>query len=101
MFARLPEAKAEAVAITIDGAPFSARAGDSVAAALFAAGRLASRRSPVLGAARGPYCMMGVCFDCLVTIDDVPNQQACMVVVASDMRVVTQSGLPALPESAA
>ena len=55
-----------AVAITIDGAPFDARAGDTVAAALLAAGRRAFRTTPVSGAPRGPFCMMGACFDCLV-----------------------------------
>jgi hypothetical protein len=73
MFARLPETGAEAVVVAIDGADFEARAGDSVAAALLASGRLASRATPVSGAPRGPFCLMGVCFDCLLTIDGVPR----------------------------
>jgi predicted molibdopterin-dependent oxidoreductase YjgC len=40
--------------------------------------------------------MMGVCFDCLVTIDDVPNQQACLVLVTRGMRIRTQHGRVAL-----
>lgn len=92
MFARLPEAPAEPVAVTIDGEQFEARAGDSVAAAMLAAGRFASRTTAVSGAARGPFCMMGVCFDCLVAIDGVPNQQGCMVSVAPGMRIQTQRG---------
>jgi len=43
-----------------------------VAAALFAAGCIACRSTVATGAARGPFCMMGVCFDCMVTIDDRP-----------------------------
>ena len=96
MYARLPDARRETVAVTIDGEPFAARAGDTVAAALLASGREALRSTPVTGAPRGPFCMMGVCFDCLVTIDGAPNQQACLVLVAPGMRIGTQSGPVAL-----
>lgn len=92
MYARLPDTQRDVVAVTIDGAPFDARAGDTVAAALLASGRLATRTTPISGAPRGPFCMMGVCFDCLVTVDDVPNQQACLVAVAPGMRIRTQHG---------
>ena len=92
MFARLPDTTGARVAISIDGETVDARAGDTVAAALLAAGRLACRSTPVTGAPRGPFCMMGVCFDCLVTIDDVPNQQACLVTVVPGTRIRTQHG---------
>lgn len=94
MFRRLPEIEtaAEKVSFTIDGRPVSARAGDSVAAALLANGVTACRNTPVSGAARGPYCMMGVCFDCLVTIDGTGNRQGCQVRVAPGMAVETQNG---------
>jgi predicted molibdopterin-dependent oxidoreductase YjgC len=93
MFARLPDAGTADVPVTIDGAPFAARAGDTVAATLLASGRLAFRATPITGAARGPYCMMGACFDCLVAIDGRPNQQACMVTVAPGMRIETGQGV--------
>jgi predicted molibdopterin-dependent oxidoreductase YjgC len=96
MYARLPDARSETIAVAIDGEPFEARAGDTVAAALLASGRAAMRSTPVSGAPRGPFCMMGVCYDCLVTIDDAPNQQACLVLVAPGMRIRTQSGPVAL-----
>ncbi|MEO8754192.1 MAG: (2Fe-2S)-binding protein [Casimicrobiaceae bacterium] len=89
MFVRLPDVGAKDIAITIDGVPITARAGDTVAAALFAAGRLACRTTPVTGAPRGPFCMMGVCFDCLVGIDGRRNLQACLVAVTAGMRVTT------------
>jgi predicted molibdopterin-dependent oxidoreductase YjgC len=93
MYRRLPDAAAApAVAITIDGRPFAACAGDTVAAALLAAGVDACRTTPVSGAARGPYCLMGVCFDCLAVIDGRPNQQACLVTVREGMRVEHQEG---------
>jgi hypothetical protein len=100
MYARLPDSPRNVVAVTIDGEPFDARAGDTVAAALLASGRLATRTTPISGAPRGPFCMMGVCFDCLVTIDDVPNQQACLVTVVPGTRIRTQHGNVALPPSA-
>ena len=90
MFARLPDPALAAVGITIDGAPFVAREDDSVAAALLAAGTVAFRVTPTSGAPRGPFCMMGVCFDCLVEIDGRPNEQACMTAVAPGMRIVTR-----------
>ncbi len=92
MFKRLPDAADGSVEIAVEGKPVTARKGDSVAAALFAAGLLACRTTAVSGAARGPYCMMGVCFDCLVTIDGTPNQQGCMIKVSPGMRVERQQG---------
>jgi predicted molibdopterin-dependent oxidoreductase YjgC len=99
MYARLPDTLRDVVTVTIDGAPFDARAGDTVAAALLASGRLATRTTPISGAPRGPFCMMGVCFDCLVTVDDVLDQQACLVAVAPGMRIRTQHGAVVLAPS--
>jgi len=95
MFRRLPESDlvtTATVPLTIDGKPFVAHAGDTVAAALLAAGRVTFRTTPVTGAARGPFCMMGSCFDCLVTIDGVGDRQACLVTVAAGMRIETRDG---------
>lgn len=92
MFVRLPEAGGEQVDVTIDGVPFVARSTDSVAAALLAAGHLECRTTAISGAPRGPYCMLGVCFECLVTIDGRANQQGCLVPVAPGMRIETQRG---------
>ena len=100
MFRRLPDAGGAAVALLVDGTPRIARDGDTVAAALLAAGMLACRTTPVTGAPRGPYCLMGACFDCLVTIDGVPNRQACLVSVRPGMRVEWQQGARAIDPSA-
>ena len=89
MFARLPDDHREAVTIVVDGSPVVARAGDSVAAALLAAGVRAFRATAVSGGLRGPFCMMGACFDCVVTIDGRRNVQACLVRVAEGMRIDT------------
>ena len=92
MFKRLPDANPDPVEIFVEGQAVPARRGDTVAAALLAYGKLACRATAVSSAARGPYCMMGVCFDCLVTIDGRPNQQGCMVRVHDGMRVEMQHG---------
>ena len=80
------------LAVTIDGKPFAARDGDTVAATLLAAGVADFRTTPVSGSARGPFCMMGVCFDCLVTIDGRPNQQSCMIPARNGMKIERQHG---------
>jgi predicted molibdopterin-dependent oxidoreductase YjgC len=95
MFKRLPDDR-EVVRFTLDGRTLEARAGDTVAAALLAAGISMCRTTPISGAPRGPYCMMGVCFDCLVVIDGVGNRQGCLVRVREGMAVETQKGKRAL-----
>ncbi|MCC6533534.1 MAG: (2Fe-2S)-binding protein [Burkholderiales bacterium] len=80
--------------MTIEGRRVLIPAGISVAAALLHAGIIPSRTAPAGGAPRAPYCMMGVCFECLVEIDGVPNRQGCMVSVAAGMRVRRQLGAP-------
>ena len=92
MFQRLPDAAGGGVTLSVDGRSVTARADDTVAAALFSAGLVQCRTTPVSGAPRAPYCMMGVCFDCLVTIDGVGNRQGCLVRVREGMSVETQQG---------
>ncbi len=92
MFRRLPDGGEAAVDVIIDGSPARARAGDTVAAALFATGRVSTRTTDISGAPRAPYCMMGVCFECLVTIDGVGNRQGCLVPIHAGMRIETQRG---------
>ncbi|WP_226627457.1 (2Fe-2S)-binding protein [Alloyangia pacifica] len=102
MFRRDPIPPGEAIEILLDGAPFTARRGDTVANALLAGGITRFRDSVVSGAPRAPYCLMGTCFECLVTIDGTPNRQACLVTVEAGMRIERQSGAPSmLPESKA
>ena len=78
--------------VTVNGAELQCRAGDSVAAALFAGGMQACRDTAVGEVPRGPYCMMGVCYDCLVTIDGQANQQGCMTAVRDGMKIERQLG---------
>ena len=80
------------VTVTIDGRPTAAYVGETVAAVLFADGRVQTRTT-VGGSPRGVFCGMGVCFDCLVVVDGIPNTRACMTWVRDGMRVELQEGL--------
>lgn len=77
---------------TFDGKPMTGCAGDTVAASLLANGIVACRETPVSDTARAPYCLMGVCFDCLVVIDGIGNRQGCLVPLTDGMRIETQHG---------
>jgi len=92
VFRRLPEAAGPPVSFTIDGQPAVGTEGDTVAAALLAYRIREFRTTPVTGARRGPFCLMGVCFDCLVAIDGLASRQACLVPLREGMRVETRQG---------
>ena len=92
MFKHVVPAGTEQVTVTVEDRSISMPKGDTVAAAVFTAGFRHTRHSPVSGEARAPYCMMGVCFDCLVEINGVPNQQACMTPVEDGMQIKLQIG---------
>ena len=91
MFKRLGDT-GTAVTLKVDGKPIRAWTGDTVAAAMLAASIDHCRTTPVTGAPRAPYCLMGVCFDCLVTIDGVGSRQGCLVPARDGMVVETQLG---------
>ncbi|OZI77864.1 (2Fe-2S)-binding protein [Bordetella genomosp. 12] len=92
MFRKLHESGAASLTLTIDGEPVKAEAGESVAAVLLRQSTPASRSTPVNESPRAPYCMMGVCFECLAVIDGVASTQSCMVPVREGMRVERQHG---------
>jgi predicted molibdopterin-dependent oxidoreductase YjgC len=78
--------------IAFDGRPVPAAPGQTVAAALWAAGVRSWRTTREGGAPRGLFCGIGTCFDCLITIDGAPNQRACLVPARPGMTVATQLG---------
>lgn len=81
----------ELITVYVEGKPVSVHPQDSAAAAALKAGLTHTRLSPVSGEQRAPYCMMGVCFECLMVIDGVPSRQACMVRVHPGMRIERQT----------
>jgi predicted molibdopterin-dependent oxidoreductase YjgC len=91
MFKRLEGTVTRQVTVHIDDRPVSVPADLTVAAAMLARDAVPFRASPVSGAPRAPYCMIGVCFDCLVEIDGKPNRQACLVPVRDGMRIRRQA----------
>ena len=83
------------VTIFFEGRAVAARAGTSVAAALWEHGVAALSHSPKYGRPRGVKCARGHCMNCLMRIDGVPNVRACLTPVADGMRVGRQdSGAP-------
>jgi D-hydroxyproline dehydrogenase subunit gamma len=80
-----------AIEIQVDGEATVAVPGESLASALLASGRRAFRRTERRGEVRGPYCNMGVCFECVVEVDGV-RTRACMTTVRAGMIVRTAVG---------
>ncbi|MFD5428182.1 (2Fe-2S)-binding protein [Streptomyces sp. NPDC127084] len=78
--------------ITFDGRPIRALPGQTVAAALWAAGILSWRTTRVNGTPRGAFCGIGVCYDCLATVNGRPNQRACLVPARPGDAITTQEG---------
>lgn len=88
----------ETVTVYVDGRAVSVGANESAAAAAMLAGLGYTRTSPITAEPRAPYCMMGVCFECLMVIDGRPSRQACMVKVRAGMRIERQLGPRVLGE---
>ena len=86
------------VTIEFRGRPLNAIQGESVAAALLKAGITDFRETPRSRTKRGPFCLMGACFDCLVVIDGVGNQQACTTLVRAGMKVEWQKAPSTTPD---
>lgn len=78
-------------AISLNGVSFEVPAQCSVAAALLYLGQRTSSQHPVNGEPRAPLCHMGVCFECVITIDAVPAQRACMRQVTAGMQLYSRS----------
>jgi hypothetical protein len=78
--------------ITVDGEPHDVPEGRTIAGALIAAGRVSWRTTRTGGRPRGAFCGIGVCFDCLVVVNDVPDVRACQRVPVDGDTVRTQRG---------
>ena len=69
-----------------------ANTGQSVAAALLANQKRVMRETRIAEKPRGIFCGVGVCFDCLVVIDDLPNQRSCITEIKEGMVIAVQHG---------
>ena len=92
MFTRLYQGEKSPVQVSINGQPVTALEGDTVAALLLTTNHRHTRTTAISGAPRAPMCLMGVCFECLVEIDGIPNQRACMTSVCDGMKITIQQG---------
>jgi predicted molibdopterin-dependent oxidoreductase YjgC len=84
--------------ITFDGRPISVAAGQTIGAALVAGGVRSWRTTRETGRPRGLFCGIGVCFDCLVTVNGTPSQRACLIEALPGDSVTTQRGTGHEPE---
>ena len=85
----VPPTTSEDFTIRVDGQTLPAKTGQTVAAVLLTAGRRAWNCSAA-GAPRGVFCGMGVCYDCVVTIEGLPDQRACVTPAWPGMHVETR-----------
>jgi len=84
--------RAETVTFSVDGAQVAGHRGETLAAALLAAGILGLRRSPRDATPRGAFCFMGVCQECVVHVDGV-LRQSCQVVLTDGLVVELRGAL--------
>ena len=80
------------IEFTYNDQKITAVAGQSVGAALLAVNIRSLRLSRFDQNKRGIFCGIGVCFDCLVVINGIANQRACIIEVKNGMNVQTQVG---------
>jgi len=73
--------------ITVNGKPVQVPQGATVAAAVLQAG--ANSRTSVRGEPRQPFCGMGICYECRVTIDGLQHQRSCQILCQAGMRVTS------------
>lgn len=96
MYTQLPETfpkiQRRKITVIYEGQTIEAYEGDSVAGIILSHETDFTRHSAISGAPRLPYCMMGVCFECLMDINGVPNTQACMTIAHNGMVVCRQVG---------
>jgi len=79
--------RGDPIELRVDDEVIPAYAGETIAGALTAAGRRVFRHSERTGSPRGVFCGIGICFDCLVTVEGMGRVRSCMVEVRPGMRV--------------
>lgn len=94
MFRKINPSTVPPLTLTIDGHQVTAEPGETVASVLVRQAEVACRNTPVKGNPRAPFCMMGVCFDCLAIVDGMASTQTCLVAVRTGMCVERLDGRP-------
>ncbi len=86
MFRELKEGSKKEVVFFFEGKKLTAFDGETIASALLRSGEIFFRESKKHNY-RGPFCMIGICFECLVDVDQMQSIQACQVIVKNNMQV--------------
>jgi 2Fe-2S iron-sulfur cluster binding domain len=92
-----PVTRGREVQVVLDGEEIVAFAGENVVSALLAADRRGHRVTPRRQEVRGMFCGIGLCFDCVMTIDGLPGVRACQTPVSDGMQLETQHGYGSWP----
>lgn len=77
----------ETVTLSVNGKKVQAYKGETILAALLAAGYKRLKKSPANHDPRSALCGMGVCFECIVTVNGIPNTRSCMIEVGNNMEI--------------
>ena len=85
--------KGPLVEFFLDGKPMTGYEGEPIAASLRAAGVLTHRHTRKTGQARGVFCAIGRCTDCVMVVDGIPNIRTCITPLKAGMKVQTQFGV--------
>ena len=94
MFKNYSQKIGKTVTIDFEGTRLKVPENISVAAAVLChAGKNHTRLAPISDEKRSPYCFIGVCHECLMEIDGIPDQQSCIIEVKEGMRIKRQIGL--------
>ena len=86
MFRKLKDSRKKEIVFFFEGKKLTAFDGETIASALLSSGEIFFRESKINNY-RGPYCMIGICFECLVDVDQMQSLQACQVIVKNNMQV--------------
>ena len=100
MFRKRQPVTQDRVTVTVDGIEIEAEVGEPAAAVLLRSESLRAGTHPVSGRPRAPYCMMGVCFDCVAIVDGVASTQTCLAPVRDGMQISRQHGPRVLRDAA-
>lgn len=89
------------IQFTYNGQIMEGYEGEPIATALKANGVMAHRYTAKTHEPRGVFCAIGRCTDCVMIVNDMPNVRTCITPLEEGMRVQTQYGVSANPESEA
>ena len=84
--------RGQSLEIEVDGKKIVAYHGETVASAMIAAGLRTFRHTAENNEPRGMFCGIGVCFECRMVINGVPNTRACQTIVTPGCQAETQEG---------